>query len=65
MINDKKKLSDPEKPIGIVNRWQKKFVEEGRYNKPSILSKLPDTLLYVDNEFLAGDKLKLRLYTPE
>lgn len=65
MINDKKKLSDPEKPIGIVNRWQKKFVEEGRYNKPSILSKLPDTLLYVDNEFLAGDKLKLRLYTQE
>lgn len=65
MINDKKKLSDPEKPIGIVNRWQKKYVEEGRYNKPSILSKLPDTLLYVDKEFFAGDKLKLRLYTPE
>lgn len=65
MINDKKKLSDPEKPIGIVNRWQKKFVEEGRYNKPSILSKLPDTLLYVDKEYFAGDKLKLRLYTPE
>ena len=65
LINDKKVYSDPCKPIGIVNRWQKKFKEEGRYNKPSILSKIPDTLLYVDKEFFAGDKLKLRLYTPE
>lgn len=65
MINDKKVYSDPKKPIGIVNRWQKKYVKEGRYNKPSILSKLPDTLLYVDKEFFAGDKLKCRLYTPE
>ena len=65
MINDKKVYSDPKKPIGIVNRWQKKYVEEGRYNKPSILSKLPDTLLYVDKEFFAGDKLRCTLYTPE
>ena len=65
MINDKKVYSDPIKPIGIVNRWQKRYIEEGRYNKPSILSKLPDTLLYVDKEFFAGDKLRLRLYTPE
>ena len=65
MINEKKRYSDPKKPIGIINRWQKKNVEEGRYNKPSILSKLPDTLLYVDKEFFAGDKLKCRLYTPE
>lgn len=65
MINDKKKYSDPKKPIGVVNRWQKKYIEEGRYNKPSILSKLPDTLLYVDKEYFAGDKLTLRLYTPE
>ncbi|MBR3390165.1 MAG: hypothetical protein IKG83_06595 [Prevotella sp.] len=64
MINDKKVYSDPKKLIGIVNRWQKKYTEEGRYNKPSILSKLPDTLFYVDKEFFAGDKLKLRLYTP-
>ena len=63
MINDKKKYSDPYKPIGIVNRWQKKHKEEGRYNKPSILSKIPDTLLYTDKEFFAGDKLKLRLNT--
>ena len=65
MINDKKIYSDPNKPIGIVNRWQKKFVKEGRYNKPSVLSNLPDTLLYIDKEFFAGDKMKLRLYTPE
>lgn len=65
MINDKKVYSDPIKPIGVINRWQKKYIVEGRYNKPSILSKLPDTLLYVDKEFFAGDKLKLRLYTPE
>lgn len=65
MINDKKVYSDPYKPIGIVNRWQKKFKVEGRYNKPSILSEIPDTLLYVDKEFFAGDKLKLSLYTPE
>ena len=65
MINDKKVYSDPCRPIGIVNRWQKKFKEEGRYNKPSILSEIPDTLLYVDKEFFAGDKMKLRLYTPE
>ena len=65
MINGKKVYSDPCKPIGIVNRWQKKFKEECRYNKPSILSAIPDTLLYVAKEFFAGDKLKLRLYTPE
>lgn len=65
MINDKKVYSDPKKPIGVINRWQKKYSDEGRYNKPSILSKLPDTLLYVDKEFFAGDKLSLRLYTPE
>lgn len=65
MINDKKVYSDPICPIGVINRWQKKFSEEGRYNKPSILSKIPDTLLYVDKEFFACDKLKLRLYTPE
>lgn len=65
MINDKKKYSDPKKPIGIVNRWQKKYLVEGRYNKPSVLSLLPDTLLYVDKEYYAGDKLRLRLYTPE
>lgn len=63
MINDKKSLSDPRKPIGIINRWQKKNRVEGRYNKPSILSRLPDTLLYIDKEFFAADKLKLRLYT--
>lgn len=65
MINGKKKYSDPKKPIGVINRWQKKYVEEGRYNKPSVLSKLPDTLLYVDKEFFASDKLKLRLYTSD
>lgn len=65
MINDKKVYSDPRIPIGVVNRWQKKYIQEGRYNKPSILSNLPDTLLYVDKEFFAGDKLKIRLYTPD
>jgi len=65
MLNDKKKYSDPKKPIGIINRWQKKYINEGRYNKPSMLSNLPDTLLYIDKEFYAGDMLKPRLYTPE
>ena len=65
MINDKKVYSDPRIPIAVVNRWQKKYIQEGRYNKPSILSNLPDTLLYVDKEFFAGDKLKMRLYTPD
>ena len=65
MINDKKVYSDPNKPIGVINRWQKKHKKEGRYNKPSILSLLPDTLLYADKEFFAGDKLKLRLYTSD
>ena len=65
MINDKKIYSDPIKPIGVINRWQKKYRNEGRYNKPSLLSNLPDTLLYIDKEFYAGDMLKPRLYTPE
>lgn len=65
MINDKKVYSDPKKPIGIINRWQKKYHEEGRYNKPSVLSKLPDTLLYIDKEYFADEKLKVRLYTSE
>ena len=64
-INEKKTCSDPKKPICIVNRWQRKKTEGNRYNKPSILKKLPDTLLYVDKEFYAGDNLRLRLYTPE
>lgn len=65
MINDKKVYSDPKKPIGVINRWQKKYLEEGRYNKPSVLSKLPDTLLYIDKEYFAGENLKVCLYTPE
>ena len=65
MINDKKVYSDPIKPIGIINRWQKKYVDENRYNKPTGLLKLPDTLIYVDKEFLVSNNLKLRLYTPE
>lgn len=65
MINDKKRFQDPCNPIVVISRWQKKMTDDQRYNKPSILRKLPDTLMYVDNEFFAGDKLKLTLYTPD
>ena len=65
MINDKKRFQDPCNPIVVISRWQKKMTDTQRYNKPSILRKLPDTLMYVDNEFFAGDKLKLTLYTPD
>lgn len=65
MINDKKRFQDPYKPIVVISRWQKKMIDDLRYNKPSILSKLPDTLMYVDKEFYAGDKLRCTLYTPE
>ena len=65
MINDKKRFQDPCNPIVVISRWQKKMTDDQRYNKPSILRKLPDTLMYVDKEFFAGDKLKLTLYTPD
>lgn len=65
MKNDKKRFQDPSKPIVIISRWQKKMTDAQRYYKPSILRNLPDTLMYVDKKFYAGDKLKLTLYTPD
>lgn len=63
MINDKKRLQDPDKPIAVISRWQKKRTDDQRYNKPAVLGKLPDTLMYVDKEFYAGDKMRLTLYS--
>ena len=63
MINDKKRFQDPHKPIVVISRWQKKMTDGQRYNKPSVLRKLPDTLMYADKEFYAGDKMRLTLYS--
>ena len=65
MINVKKTLSDPKTPIGIISRWQRKYSEDSRYNKPRVLSKLPDTLIYADKEYWSADKMRFTLYTPE
>lgn len=49
MINEKKRYQNPRKPIAVISRWKKKLADDQRYNKPSILSNLPDTLMYVEN----------------
>lgn len=59
MINERKRKNNPRKPIVLISRWQKKMTDDQRYNKPSVLSRLPDTLMYVDKEFYAGDKMRL------
>lgn len=41
----------------------KKMTDGQRYNKPSVLRKLPETLIFVDKEFYAGDKMRLTLYS--
>ena len=63
MINEKKRYQDPKKPIVIISRWKKKLIDDQRYNKPSILRNLPDTLMYVDGEFYSCDKMSLTLCT--
>ena len=65
MINEKKTLTDPKRPIVIISRWYKKQSEEIRQKKPYTVEDLPDTLLYVDRGFYAGDKLRYILYTPQ
>ena len=65
MINEKKTYTDPQKPVVVISRGQRKFSDEERYNKPSVLSKLPDVLMYVDNKFYVSEKLKYVLDTSE
>ena len=57
MINEKKRYQNPRRPIAIISRW-KKLTDDQRYNKPSILSSLPDTLMYVDGDFYSCDKMR-------
>lgn len=65
LVNNKKKKSDPKKSIGIISHWYKKSDGSPRYNKPSILSNLPDVLIYSNMEFWSADKLKYSLDTSE
>lgn len=58
LINEKKTLTLPKKPVAIISRWQKKSTDDDRYYKPSILHQLPDTLMYADGHFYASDKLR-------
>lgn len=58
MINEKKRYQDSRRPIAIISRWKKKLTDDQRYNKPSILSSLPDTLMYVDGDFYSCDKMR-------
>lgn len=51
------------KPIAIISIWKKKLTDDQRYNKPSILSSLPDTLMYVDGDFYSCDKMRNTLCT--
>lgn len=59
LINTKKTKTNPSLPIVVISRWQKGKKEEARLNKPSILSKLPDTILYADDEFWTSNKLRI------
>lgn len=64
MKNRNKHYQDPQKPIVVISRWQKKLTDNQRYNKPSVLKNLPDTLMYIDKEFYAEDKMRLSLVSP-
>ena len=59
LLNVKKQYKDPEKPIGVISLWKKRNTCDIRNYKPSILSKLPDTLIYMDNDFYVSDKIKI------
>ena len=59
LLNEKKRFKDPGKPIGIISLWKKRNTNDIRYYKPSILSKLPDTLIYMDHKFYVGEKIKI------
>ena len=58
ILNEKKTKKLPEKPIGIISRWQKRYNGNHRYNKPRILSSLPDVLLYENDEFWNAGRIK-------
>ena len=59
LLNEKKRFKDPGKTIGIIYLWKKRNTNDIRYYKPSILSKLPDTLIYMDHKFYVGEKIKI------
>lgn len=56
--NKQKTKTLPKKPIAIISRWQKKRTDDDRCYKPSSLHQLPDTLMFVDGQFYASDKLR-------
>jgi hypothetical protein len=51
IVNIEKTQRYPSKSIGIISKWQKRYTDDARFNKPSILRALPDVLLYSDKEF--------------
>ena len=59
ILNEKKTKTYPKKSIGIISRWQKKYTDDARFNKPSILRMLPDVLLYSDKEFRSAPKMRI------
>lgn len=59
ILNDKKTKEYPKKPIGIISRWQKRYNDDARLNKPSILRMLPDVLLYSDKGFRSAPKMRI------
>jgi hypothetical protein len=58
ILNEKKTKTYPKKPIGIISRWQKRYTDDARFNKPSILQVLPDILLYSENDFWSAPKIR-------
>ena len=58
MINDKKKRTDPRKPVVVISRGQQKYSDKARKNKPNALSQLPDVLMFTDQQYFVSDKLR-------
>lgn len=59
LLNDKKTRKVPDIPLAVINRWGLKSHDSHRVNKPSILSDMPDVLLFDGDEYWGSEKLKL------
>ena len=57
IINKVKLKKEPKCAVVVVNRWNKD-IENHRLYKPSLLSELPDLLIYDGSEYWGTQKLK-------
>jgi hypothetical protein len=57
LINKQGTRKNPKSDVAVVSRWNKKFSEEGRYNKSSKLWWLSDVILYQNEKFWFSEKI--------